>query len=169
MIDVLTVQELYGYNRWANARLFAAVSGLSEERFLKDVGGSFPSIRETLTHVVSAEWLWLRRWKGSSPQAMFQAVDFPQPDSLRARWLEVEAEQRMFLESVTAEQLGSMVRYVNFAGQTWEYPLWRQFYHLVNHSSYHRGQVTTMLRQLGEQPVGTDFLVFHDELLPSQM
>jgi uncharacterized damage-inducible protein DinB len=70
----------------------------------------------------------------------------------------------MFLESLTAEQLGSMVRYVNLAGQAWEYSLWRQLYHLVNHSSYHRGQVTTMLRQLGEPPVGTDFLVFHDEL-----
>jgi uncharacterized damage-inducible protein DinB len=78
--------------------------------------------------------------------------------------LEVEVEQRAFLEALTSETLLSIVRYVNLQGQTWEYPLWRQMYHLVNHSGYHRGQITTMLRQLGARPAPTDFLVFHDEM-----
>lgn len=164
MIDVRAVRELYRYNRWANARLFDAVSGLPREQFLKDLRGSFPSVRDTLAHVVSGEWLWLRRWTGTSPPAAFRATDFPRPDSLRARWSEVEVEQRAFVESVTAERLLSLVRYVNVEGQTWQYPLWRQMYHVLNHSSYHRGQLTTMLRQLGALPVPTDFLVFRDEL-----
>ena len=91
-------------------------------------------------------------------------ADFPTADSLRTRWLEIEVEQRAFLEVVTAERLLSIVRYVNRQGQTWEYPLWREMYHVVNHSTYHRGQVAAMLRQLGARPVSTDFLVFHDEM-----
>jgi uncharacterized damage-inducible protein DinB len=56
------------------------------------------------------------------------------------------------------------VQYVNLHGQTYRYPLWREMYHVVNHSTYHRGQLTTMLRQLAARPIPTDFLVFHDEL-----
>jgi len=164
MIDVRAIQELYRYNRWANARVFEAVSGLTRERFLQDLGSSHPSVRDTLTHIVWAEWIWLQRWRGASPQTVFLATDFPRLDALNARWLEVETEQRAFVESLTVDDLLSMVRYVNLQGQSWQYPLWRQMYHVVNHSSYHRGQVTTMLRQLGTQPVPTDFLVFHDEV-----
>jgi len=164
MIDTSAVQELYRYDRWANSRVFEAVSGLTRDAFVKDLGSSYPSVRDTLTHIVWAEWLWLQRWKGTSPQTVFQATDFPLPDALRARWLEVEVEQRAFLEAVTAERVLSIVRYVNLQGQTWEYPLWRQMYHVVNHSTYHRGQITAMLRQLGARPVPTDFLMFHDEM-----
>lgn len=164
MIDLRAVRELYRYNRWANSLVFEAVAGLTREAFVKDLGSSYPSVRDTLTHIVWAEWVWLQRWRGTSPQTVFQATDFPLLDALRARWLEVEVEQRAFLEAVTAETLLSIVRYVNLQGQTWEYPLWRQMYHLVNHSGYHRGQITTMLRQLGARPAPTDFLVFHDEM-----
>ncbi len=163
MIDLHAVRELYRYNRWANRRIFEAVSQVTPEQFLKDLGGSYPSIRDTLTHVVGSEWLWLRRWKGTSPRTSFQPADFPQLAALRARWLAVEDEQSAFTESVDDELLLSPVAYVNLQGETWEYPLWRQMYHVVNHSSYHRGQVTTMLRQLGARPIATDFLVFHDE------
>ena len=164
MIDVTAVQEVYRYNRWANARVFEAMSGLTQEQFVKDLGSSQPSVRDTLVHIVGGEWFWLQRRKGTSPRSVFQITDFPRPDALSARWLEVEAEQRAFVESVTPERLLSIVQYVNLQGQTWRYPLWRQMYHIVNHSSYHRGQVTTMLRQLGARPVPTVFLVFHDEV-----
>jgi uncharacterized damage-inducible protein DinB len=75
----------------------------------------------------------------------------------------VETEQRTFLEAVTDERLRTVVSYLNLQGQRWEYPLWRQMLHVVNHSTYHRGQLTTMLRQLGAQPAPTDLLVFDDE------
>jgi len=164
LIEVKTVHEVYRYNRWANARVFDAVSGLSEDQFVKDLGSSHPSVCDTLVHIVWAEWLWLQRWKGTSSQIVFQATDFQRPDALRTKWLEVEAEQRAFVESLTTERLLSIVQYINLQGQTWQYPLWRQMFHLVNHSSYHRGQLTTMLRQLEARPVTTDFLVYHDEV-----
>lgn len=164
MIDAEIVKELYRYNRWANDRTLEAVSSLSEEEFTKDLASSHPSVRDTLTHIVWAEWIWLQRWKGTSPQVVFQGADFQHLGTLRVRWLDIEIEQRAFVEAVTTETLVAVVQYVNLQGQTWQYPLWRQMYHVVNHSSYHRGQLTTMLRQLEARPVPTDFLVFQDEL-----
>jgi uncharacterized damage-inducible protein DinB len=166
MIDVTVIQELYRYNRWANGRMFDAVSSLTPEECTKDLGSSYPSVRDTLLHIIWAEWIWLQRWKGRSPQSVFQAADFPHWEALQARWSDVEIEQRAFLEAITGERLLAVVRYLNLQGETWQYPLWRTMYHVVNHSSYHRGQLTTMLRQLAAPAVPTDFLVFHDELEP---
>lgn len=164
MLDVPIIEELYRYNRWANGRMFDAVSSLTKEEFTKDLTSSHPSVRDTLTHIVWAEWIWLQRWKGTSPQVVFDPKDFPHAGTLQARWVDVEIEQRAFIQTVTTGALLGLVQYVSLQGQTWRYPLWRQMYHVVNHSSYHRGQLTTMLRQLEAQPMATDFLVFHDEL-----
>jgi uncharacterized damage-inducible protein DinB len=164
MFDVPVIQELYRYNRWANDRVFECVSSLAQDQFTQDPASSYPSVRDTLTHIGWAEWIWLRRWKGTSPQVVFDARDFTDVSALRVRWLDMEIEQQAFIEAMTTEGLVHLVQYVNLHGQTWRYPLWRQMYHVVNHSSYHRGQLTTMLRQLGARPMTTDFLVFHDEL-----
>jgi uncharacterized damage-inducible protein DinB len=163
MIDVSVIQQMYRYNGWANARLIEAVSRVTADQFTRDLGSSYPSLRDTLVHIVWAEWIWLQRWKGISPQTVFQPKDFPDVDAVRARWSEVESEQRAFLETVTSERLLTVVSYINLQGQTWRYPLWQQMYHVVNHSTYHRGQLTTMLRQVGAQATATDFLVFYDE------
>ena len=163
-MDVPLIHELYRYNQWANDRVFEAVAALSPQDFTEDLGNSYPSVRDTLTHIVSAEWIWLQRWKGASPRQMFDPEEFSELKPLRARWAEVSADQRAFLGAVTRERLRAVLPYVNLKGQTWRYPLWRQMYHVVNHSSYHRGQLTTMLRQLRAVPISTDFLVFHDEL-----
>lgn len=164
MMDVADIQELYRYNQWANDRIFEPVTGLTPREFTRDLGSSYPSIRDTFIHIIWAEWIWLQRWKGISPRHVFDATEFPDLNTLKARWLELKAEQRVFVGAVTAERLRVAVAYVNLQGQTWRYPLWRQMYHVVNHSTYHRGQLTTMLRQLETAPVPTDFLVFHDEL-----
>jgi uncharacterized damage-inducible protein DinB len=149
MIDVSAIQEFFRYNRWANERVFEAVSRLSENEFVDDLGSGHSSVRDTLTHIVWAEWLWLQRWMGRSSQSTFQATNFPRPNTLKDKWTEVETDQRAFIEGVPAEGLLAVVRYVNLEGETWQYPLWRQMYHVVNHSSYHRGQVSTMLSQFG--------------------
>jgi uncharacterized damage-inducible protein DinB len=164
MMDVADIQELYRYNQWANDRVFEAVSGLALTEFTRDLGNSYPSVRDTLTHIVRAEWMWLQRWKGTSPQHKFDATEFSHVKALNTLWSELKAEQRAVVEGVTAERLGGVVTYVNLQGQTWRYALWRQMYHVVNHSTYRRGQLTTMLRQLETVPVPTDFLVFHDQL-----
>ena len=116
-----------------------------------------------MTHIVWAEWLWLERWQDRSPKQVFAPDEFPSVSELRTRWSSIQAAQETFVGSLTPEQLRRVGRYTNMKGEVWEYALWRQIHHLFNHSTYHRGQVTNMLRLLGAHPTPTDFLVFCDE------
>jgi uncharacterized damage-inducible protein DinB len=163
-VDPEDIRLLYAYNRWANARVLAAAAQLTAEQFTRELGGSFASVRDTLVHILSAEWIWLMRWKGSSPKALFEAAQFSTLEALRARWAEVEAEQADFVARVTAESLRALIDYLNTRGESWRYPLGRMLQHVVNHSSYHRGQVITLLRQLGAAAVSSDYLLYFDDL-----
>jgi len=161
-VDVEKIKSLYEYNVWANTRIVRAASRLTQEQFTKNLGGSFQSVRNTLVHIMSAEWVWLMRCEGVSPKEMLAASEFPTLDSLKQRWGEIAREQSVFFGTVTEESLNSFVTYTNFQGETFSYTLWQILQHNVNHSTYHRGQLTTMLRLLGAEPVATDFLLFYD-------
>jgi uncharacterized damage-inducible protein DinB len=162
MISRQDIEFLYRYNRWANRTVQETVGALTFDQFNQKLGGSFPSVRETLVHLMGAEWIWLQRWKGVSPKALLNAAEFPDLDSIKTRWRDIEREQMDFVGQVTDSSLEQPLRYVNLKGQTFEYPLGRALQHLVNHGSYHRGQVTNFLRQLGAQPAATDLLVYFE-------
>jgi uncharacterized damage-inducible protein DinB len=156
------VNELFDYNYWARDRQLHACAALTQEQFLRPLGSSFSSIRDNLAHLVGVEWLWLERWRGRSPRSLLPPDEFPAVAAVSDRWHVVEGKMREYLAGLTEETLASPVAYVNFRGQTWTYTLWRTMAHLLNHQSYHRGQVATLLRQLGVPPPGVDFLVAHD-------
>lgn len=162
MILLTTLREFYEYNYWARDRQLQACAGVTHEQFLRPMGSSFSSLRDTLAHLVGAEWLWCERWQGRSPRAMPAAEEFPTLDAVRNRWHAVERSVRDYLAALTDEALARPLTYVNLKGETWTYPLWQALFHLINHQTYHRGQVTTLLRQLGSQPVQIDYLVAHD-------
>lgn len=157
------ILELYAYNRWANHRVLEATGKLGAEQFSRDLHSSFPSVRDTLVHMLGAEWVWLERWKGTSPTGLPGRSDLSTHEAIRARWREVEHGQLEFLEQVSDEQLLQDLAYRNTAGKPFVQPLWQVLRHVVNHASYHRGQVTTMLRQLAAEPVTTDLVVFYRE------
>ena len=156
------VEYLYEYNRWANARLLDAASKLTPEQYSRDLQSSHRSVRDTLAHILAAEWIWLERWKGVSPNALLIPSEFPTVESLATRWAVVEGDYTAFLSGVTDGSLATVIAYTNTRGEEWAYPLGRMLQHVMNHSSYHRGQVTTMLRQLGAQVNPVDLLVFMD-------
>lgn len=155
-------EYFYEYNRWANARMLDSASKLTAEQFTRDLKSSHRSVRDTLAHTLAAEWIWLERWKGTSPKALLNPADFATVGEIKARWAEVEEEYVEFLATVTDESLGNVIAYTNTRGEVWKYPLGQMMQHLMNHSTYHRGQVTTMLRQLGAEVVPLDLLVFMD-------
>jgi uncharacterized damage-inducible protein DinB len=161
------IQLLYEYDRWANRRVLQAASPLSREKFTRDLGGSFRSVRDTLVHIIGGEWIWLTYWKEPSPsfaflvdvrerrEALFDPSAFPDFPTVHRNWVEVEKEQIEFVNTVTNELLGKMLP---FRGT--QVRLAHLMQHLANHSTYHRGQVALMLRQLEAEPVATDFHVF---------
>jgi uncharacterized damage-inducible protein DinB len=161
-ISLSVLNELFDYNYWARDRQLQACATLSEAQFLRPLGSSFSSLRDTLAHLVAVEWIWLERWRGRSPRSLLSAEDFPTVAAVSERWHGVESEMRQYLAGLSEDALARSITYVNRQGQTWTYVLWRMMLHVLNHQSYHRGQVTTLLRQLGVQAPEVDFLVAHD-------
>lgn len=162
-MDLKDIRELYAYNRWANQRALSAAARLDNAAFLRNLGNSFSSVRDTLAHILGAEWIWLERWHGRSPVALLSAADFTSTQSLEAGWQTVESERSRFIEALTPARLQGEIAYTNRRGERYAYPLWQQMVHVVNHSTYHRGQITTLLRQLGAEAVATDLLEYYDE------
>lgn len=162
-MELKDIRELFDYNRWANHRALAASGKLEGDAFTRPMGSSFSSLRDTLAHILGAEWIWLERWLGRFPTALLDAADFPTVQSLASRWEIVERDHTRFFQALTPQDVEKNLAYLNRSGQRFSYPLWRQMVHVVNHSSYHRGQVTTLLRQLGAEAIDTDFLVYCDE------
>lgn len=157
------IAVLYAFNRWANSRLLTSSASLPADQFARDLGASHGSLHETWLHILWGEWLWLQRWRGESPKRRFDRRDFPDLGAIRAHWSLVERHQQDFIDDLADERLLEQVAYENIEGQRWEYPLQSMLQHVANHSSYHRGQVATLLRQLGRIPPATDFLIFFDE------
>jgi uncharacterized damage-inducible protein DinB len=156
-------KELFDYAWWARDRQLEACAPLPREQFLRPLGGSFASLRDTLAHCLGVEWIWLERWRGRSPKALPSASEFPGLESIRERWLAVEVEMKGFLAGLDNETLGRSIECAGTRGNLWRQPLWRFILHLLNHQSYHRGQVTNYLRRLGVNPPRVDFLAAHDE------
>lgn len=162
MISPAALRELFDHNYWARDRQLQVCAALTQEQFLRPLGGDGPPLRDILAHLLAVEWLWLERWQGRSPRAMPPAAEWADLAALTNRWRLVAREMRACLAGLTEEALGRPISYVNFRGEAWTYPLWRVLMHLAIHQSYHRGQVTAALRQLGAQPPAVDFLMAHD-------
>ena len=156
------IRQLYAYHWWANHRTVDTASRLASADLDRDLQVGHRSVHGTLVHLLSADWIWLERWHGRSPPAMLTPREFPTLARLVARWTEVERAQDGFVAGLTAARLADEVAYVNTQGERWQYPLWRQLVHVVNHGSYHRGQIAAFARQLGAEPLATDLLVYDD-------
>jgi len=114
-------------------------------------------------HLMLVEWLWLERWHGRSPNSFAPSSDFPTLDSVRSRWAEIDRDLLDYVASLTPEDVQRMIHHTTTAGVPYTHPLWQMLQHLANHGTYHRGQVTTLLRQLGAKVTGTDLITFYRE------
>jgi len=154
---------LYEYNCWANHRTLDACSALTDEQFTRDLHSSFPSVRDTLAHLFSVEWIWLERWHGRSPDAYPSAAAYPNLVSARSRWEEIERDLTDYIASLQPEDLSRVVHHKTMKGDQQSALHSQMLQHVVNHQSYHRGQIATMLRQLGAKPISTDMIFFFRE------
>ena len=161
------IHLLYEYDRWANNRALQAASALSPEQFTRDLGGAFHSLRDTLVHIVAGEWGWLTYWNEPAPDDAFHAdLDkrvatlfnpsaFPNVSAVQSKWAEVEKTQINFVNRTTNESLEKMIPF-----RKSQVKLGQLMQHLANHSTYHRGQVALMMRQLNAEPLSTNLHEF---------
>ncbi|RPI68792.1 MAG: DUF664 domain-containing protein [Ignavibacteriales bacterium] len=157
------IRTLYEFNEWANRKFIEAVQSISEEKYSMKIKSSFASIRETIAHIVSSEWIWLQRWLGNNPSAPPDWSDKPSIKPLVEKLNEVEAERNKFLFNLKDEDLNKLLIYNLLSGKTQQNILQEVLQHVVNHSTYHRGQLATLFRQIDEKPPSTDLITFYRE------
>lgn len=153
--------QLSAYNLWANQLLFTLIKNLPEELHQKEVASSFPSLYKTILHMWDAESIWWQRmklqeriirpsddFKGSLPEAIAELL---QHDKQWNEWIRATQER----------QLEHVFQYQNIQRDQFKQPIYEMLIHLLNHNTYHRGQLVTILRQLGVDKIPqTDFIVW---------
>ncbi len=154
------IRFLFRYNKWANDRFMTAMERLNSEQFTRTITSSFPSIQETLHHLIFAEWLWLSRWKGNSPSEPPSSWDTSTFESMRRLLSDTQNDQRAFLAALSNSDLEKVVHFRRVSGEPMHAPLHHLMRHVINHATYHRGQLTTLIRQVGGNVTSTDLLGF---------
>jgi uncharacterized damage-inducible protein DinB len=161
-VNLQELRLLFDYHYWARDRLLDAVTPLTPDQFTLDVGSSFGSVRDTLAHIYAAEWAWYSRWLGHSPTALLPSDMFPDLAAIRAAWVDQEGKVRAFLAGLGEEGINRVFEYTLLSGHAGATPFWQIAQHVVNHATYHRGQVVTIMRQLGAAPPKpTDLIAFY--------
>jgi uncharacterized damage-inducible protein DinB len=155
-----SMKDFYDYNTWANKKTLDTLEPLTPEQFTGPMGGSFKSIRDTMVHIIGAEWIWWQRCIGERPKGLLDPADFPDVAALRDRWREIDDG---FQSLIKRADLDEQITYINRHGIQYTYSVGKILLHNANHSTYHRGQIVTLLRQIGAKPAVTDYLVYVDE------
>jgi uncharacterized damage-inducible protein DinB len=157
-VSASATRDLLLYMLWADRNTLRAVREVSPEHLKRDAGSSFGSLFGTMVHILGSQRRWLARFSGHAPAHIPTTEDFPDLLSWIHSWEETASEVEAFLAALTDEQLAGPLTWVDSEGATVSRPLWQPVLHLVNHTSYHRGQIVSLLRQMGYQAPSTDLI-----------
>ena len=149
MDDLLTLLD---YHAWAVERTVWALMPLSEEEVGRDLGSSHGGIGGTLAHLYGSDLIWAARLRGETPPTFPRLEDLTPPGELLPWWLEALAARRAQVANLRPEE---RLQYVNLRGEAMDSRVGEMVRHMVNHGSYHRGQIVTLLRRLILRPTPT--------------
>ena len=158
MISVAHARTMGAYNRWMNERLYETCAGLSDNERKRDRGAFFKSIHGTLNHLLYGDRAWMSRflgrdlgWNGPADELYAGFEDLRRAraelDRLIEEWA-ARLEERWLAQDFTYTS--------RIDGRTRTFPAWLLVTHMFNHQTHHRGQLTTLLSQLGVDPGVTD-------------
>ncbi len=160
-LSASTACDLLLYTLWADRQMLFAVRQVGQDDLVRDAGVSFGSLLGTMAHILGAERMWLSRFTGAPLTRLPSIQDFPDLMAWITGWEETAAGLEAFLATLTDEQLLAPVTWSNSRGETFTRPLWQPVAHLINHSTYHRGQVMSLLRQMGFEEVPSTDLIYY--------
>ena len=155
---------LYAYNEWANERVIGALRALSPEDYAREMGGGWPSVHETFVHIAGATDAWAERFLGRDAIRLATVEELPELEDAIALLLEAQKKHGAHLKTLTLEKLDAPFSWKNLKGDLKTAPFWAVLRHVVNHQTYHRGQIASMLRRLGAKAVSTDMVLWGIEL-----
>ncbi|MCB0661506.1 MAG: DinB family protein [Saprospiraceae bacterium] len=154
------LRHYVSYNRWANHIIVNFLHDISQEDFSEDMKNSFPSIQATVLHLYAAESVWLGRLKGN-PDAPFPLFEkFPSKKESLDLWESTSKDFEKFMSTCTDDFATQSITYHRMEKVEQTEAKWI-LHHVMNHSTFHRGQIITMLRQLGYDDLPmTDFIKY---------
>lgn len=155
-------RELLLYMLWADRQMLKSVRAVRPEDLTRDAGVSFRSILGTMSHILGVQRIWLARFLGHPPEQV-GAGESPDLLSWITAWEENASGVEAFLAGLTDEQLAAPLTWTSAKGVTYTHPLWQTVLQVVNHATYHRGQIVSLLRQMGYPAESTDLIRFFSE------
>lgn len=155
------MQQCSAYTAWANKKLFDCIAKLPEETINQEITSSFPSLRLTVLHMWNAESVWWQRLK------LQERVEHPAPSfigdfaTLQKLCSAQSLQWAEWVTNATEVQLQHVFAFRRSKKEEVKMPVYEVLLHLLNHATYHRGQLVTMLRQAGVSKIPqTDFSIF---------
>jgi uncharacterized damage-inducible protein DinB len=163
-MNISYFKDLMSYNIWANDKVIKWLKALSEDQWRRPIVSSFPTIRDTALHILGAEYIWLQRLCDVNETVWIPAVFTGSNAEIIDAWEKASRDLEFFLTTFKLENLWDTVTFKRINGEVKELKNFEIFSHVVNHSSYHRGQLVTMLRQVGFTDVSSlDLMNFYLE------
>ncbi|RAI98443.1 putative damage-inducible protein DinB [Chitinophaga skermanii] len=153
--------RLANYNAWANGRLINILNGLPVDKLNQEIVSSFPTLRKTVIHMWNAERIWYQRihLMEQIPPPTFDMEDTM--EEINQQWASQSKAYIQFIEKATPQKLSHVYGYYNFQKQYFKLPVEVTLAHVFNHNTFHRGQLITMLRQVGVTKLpSTDMTTF---------
>jgi uncharacterized damage-inducible protein DinB len=154
------LRDLFGYLHSSDLMLLEEVSKLPDEEYYKERGISLGSIHKLMAHSMAAERVWLSRWKGATPTRIENESDFPTKADLARAWPQVHAEMLEFLGQQTPQALAGDLIARSMGGEPYAIALGHTMLHVVDHGTYHRGQLNSMIKQAGGKPVPAFYALY---------
>jgi len=162
------LSALYDYNAWANERVVRMLRALPEADYVTEMGGGWPSLRAAFVHLAGATDAWAERFAGRDVLELPKEPALPRLEDAVALLLGAQEKHRAHLKTLTDEKLFRPFSWTNLSGEVKTAPLGIVVRHVVNHQTYHRGQISAMVRRLGHKPLPTDMVRWGIELHGSQ-
>ncbi len=146
------------YNVWMNRKLYQAAAGLADAERKRDLGAFFKSLHGTLDHILLVDLMFLARFAGEPLPAT--GLDEVRHDDFGDLHAEREATDARILDWIAGLDRGWLAEALTFTsmidGKARTLPRWVMVTQMFNHQTHHRGQATTLLKQLGVDPGITD-------------
>lgn len=141
--------ELANYNNWTDSIIIECLKQINDKQWEQTIESSFNSIRKTAIHIVSAKKIWLDFW-AKAPNPVYLSSEFKGTKSeLIEIWQKASTDLTNFIENFPEEDYLKPVDFIYPNGRQGQMIFWQTFPHFVNHATYHRGQLVTLLRQTG--------------------
>lgn len=156
--------SLYAYSRWADERVLDSLRALPRADYERELGGGWPSLRATWVHLAGATEAWVVRFDGRDATRLPTVEELPDLEDAARVLVTAHDQLAPFVSVLPAGRLEEPFTWKNLKGVAKTAPFWTVLRHVVNHGSYHRGQISSMVRRVGGKPAATDMVLWGIEV-----